>query len=74
MKIEIQNPVLVNVRDFGAFGDGIHDDTVAIDYTKRVAQMIGQHALVHFPTGIYVYEGNADGFQGETNSRAKKNE
>src|SRR5579872_785038 len=42
----------VNVRDFGATGDGSTDDTQAINKAFKAAA--GQHANVYFPAGTYL--------------------
>lgn len=53
-----------NVRDFGAVGDGVHDDTAAITAAGKAAQAHddrlktnfeadGPHAAVVFPAGTY---------------------
>ncbi|MCI0556602.1 MAG: glycoside hydrolase family 55 protein, partial [Anaerolineae bacterium] len=45
----------ISVKDFGAVGDGIHDDTVAIQTAiNSVPQTIGREGgLVFFPAGVY---------------------
>ena len=42
----------VNVRDYGAVGDGVTDDTMAI---RRAVRAVGQGGTVYFPAGEYVY-------------------
>ena len=61
-------PGELNVRDFGAVGDGVHDDTAAIDRAIKAAQKHdaerasprgtmgendGPHQTVVFPKGVY---------------------
>lgn len=41
----------VNVRDFGAVGDGIHEDTSAI---QAAINMVPDHGRVYFPEGTYL--------------------
>ncbi|RSK55147.1 glycosyl hydrolase family 28-related protein [Bacillus canaveralius] len=41
---------IVNVKDFGAVGDGITDDTVAI----KKALYYGRNKKVYFPQGVYL--------------------
>ena len=41
----------VSVKDFGAVGDGVTDDTVAIDNSLAASN------AVYFPAGVYVYTG-----------------
>ena len=41
----------VSVKDFGAVGDGVADDTAAIQATINVAQ--GSKSRVHIPAGVY---------------------
>jgi len=42
------------VRDFGARGDGKHDDTAAIQLAIDAARQAGQGAIAYLPTGRYV--------------------
>lgn len=48
---------IFNVKYFGAYGDGVHDDTEAIqraiDYAQR-KNIVPVHATVFFPRGYYV--------------------
>lgn len=44
-------PKSVNVRDFGAVGDGVADDTVAI---QNALAAISEGGVVHVPAGAYV--------------------
>lgn len=43
----------VNVRDFGAKGDGVTDDTAAINTAIVAAKKLGAGAVVSLPTGRY---------------------
>ena len=45
---------VVNVKDFGAVGDGVTDDTIAI----KAAIVAGAGKVVFFPAGTYSYAGN----------------
>lgn len=51
---------IVNVKDFGAVGNGIADDTAAIteaiDYAWQYpfANLFGQGVIVYFPPGTYL--------------------
>lgn len=51
----IQNKLrdVVSVKDFGAIGNGIADDTMAIQTAINAAASIGLGARVYFPTGQY---------------------
>ena len=55
----------VNVKDFGAVGDGVTDDTSAID--SAIAEA-GDYGVVWFPQGTYLTSGHAlttaTGFEG----------
>ena len=42
---------VLNVRDFGAVGDGTTDDTAAIQ--KALSQGLDTHAVVYLPDGVY---------------------
>lgn len=46
-------PNLTNVRAFGAKGDGITDDTVAI--TNAAQDAFANHRTLYFPAGTYVH-------------------
>lgn len=46
-----QNYFLVNVKDYGAYGDGTHDDTAAIQ------SAIATNRTVYFPEGTYKVSG-----------------
>lgn len=46
------NTGVVNVKDFGAVGDGVHDDTVAIQASLNHANITGKTLI--FPKGTYV--------------------
>ncbi|HEV2914537.1 MAG TPA: glycosyl hydrolase family 28-related protein [Pyrinomonadaceae bacterium] len=48
--------VISNVRDFGAKGDGISDDTSAINSAQR--SLSGGGGTVYFPEGTYAIGGN----------------
>lgn len=44
----------VNVKSYGAVGDGVHDDTTAIQTAINYAQsQLGNSAIVYFPRGEY---------------------
>ncbi len=43
----------INVKDFGAKGDGVTDDTTAINAAIVVAQKQGEGAIVSLPSGRY---------------------
>jgi hypothetical protein len=48
--------VILNVRNFGAVGDGVTDDTLAITNCMRAA-MVASGAAVYFPPGTYLVDG-----------------
>lgn len=41
----------LNIRDFGAVGDGIHDDTSAL--VAAMDQAVQEEGTVYFPSGVY---------------------
>jgi polygalacturonase len=43
----------INVKDFGAKGDGVTDDTAAINVAIVAAQKQGAGAVVSLPSGRY---------------------
>ena len=47
-----QDANLIDVKDYGAKGDGITDDTVAI--RQAVKENLNQHKTLFFPTGTYL--------------------
>ncbi len=53
---------VADVKEFGAKGDGIADDTAAI--VKAYASAVAKEGEVYFPAGIYYYNSNLlfDGF------------
>ena len=58
LKLTIDNGLpwdssVVNVQDFGAKGDGIHDDLTAIQNAINYAKELGR-ATLYFPTGVYM--------------------
>lgn len=60
---EIPSPrTIVNVRDFGALGDGVTNDDVAV--TAAVASLCGAPGVVFFPAGTYFLESNINMPQG----------
>lgn len=59
-------PVFRNVRDYGAVGDGVHDDTAAINMAMNSSTRCAPGAceastrtpaIVYFPGGTYLIEG-----------------
>jgi len=49
----------INVRDFGAVGDGVHDDTIAINAAlvasaEDTKTLFWQDKTVYFPNGVYL--------------------
>lgn len=56
LRVAIPNHLLgqgvLNVRDFGAVGDGVTDDTAAIQ--KALSQGLDNHRIVYLPDGTYL--------------------
>lgn len=46
--LEFPADMFVNVRDHGVYGDGIHDDTEALQ------NVIGSHERIYLPSGTYL--------------------
>lgn len=57
------NNLPVNVKDFGAIGDGVTDDTDAIDATKAHCLVNGYAILL--PKGDYLYSGTVYSAKGD---------
>ena len=55
---------VVNVRDFGAVGNGSADDTAAIDAAFAASWVPNQTRSVYFPDGQFMY--NGDGLNGRS--------
>ena len=53
LEIKFNNLDIVNVKDYGALGDGVEDDTAAIQAAITAAQSSDVCKLVFFPSGIY---------------------
>ena len=49
---------VVNVKDFGAVGDGVTDDTAAITAANTAASAVG--ATLEFPAGKYLFTGSIE--------------
>ena len=47
--------LVINVKDYGAFGDGSRDDTVAIEAAFKAS---GTTGTIYFPPGNYIYNGS----------------
>lgn len=50
---KLNNLDIINVKDYGAAGDGVEDDTVAIRAAIAAAQASDVCKLVYFPSGVY---------------------
>lgn len=51
--LKLNNLDIINVKDYGAVGDGVNDDTQAIKDAITAAQASLTCKLVFFPSGIY---------------------
>lgn len=49
----LKSSIYVNVKDYGAVGDGVADDTQAINDAKAVAESYEHGATLFFPAGVY---------------------
>ncbi|MCP5536773.1 MAG: hypothetical protein H7A51_11165 [Akkermansiaceae bacterium] len=52
-QINVIREVAINVRDHGAVGDGVTDDTLAIQAALEALEASNTHNTLHFPTGQY---------------------
>jgi len=50
----------VSVKDFGAVGDGVTDDTAAIQAAVEHSYLSGNNEIVHFPAGRYLITDTID--------------
>ena len=57
-KPSIAWPVGLDIRDFGAKGDGVTDDTAAIQAAINACRLTG--GTVHFPVGVYLVTASLD--------------
>lgn len=49
---KLYKQLMVNVKNFGAIGDGITDDTIAIQ--SAVNSAIAENGILYFPAGTYM--------------------
>jgi hypothetical protein len=49
-----QSAIVLNVKDFGAYGDGTHDDTTAINLAIVAAGALQYGGTIYFPEGQYL--------------------
>lgn len=56
----------VNVREFGAMGDGVTDDGPALDRAVKQAQTLGSGASLYIPSGNYFLASKPMSIQGIT--------
>src|SRR5262245_63278733 len=58
----------ISVKDFGAIGDGVTDDTSAIQ--KAIAALPSDGGILLFPTGMYLVSSSLD-FSGKQSFEAR---
>ncbi|MDB4451905.1 hypothetical protein N9129_01690 [Akkermansiaceae bacterium] len=51
--VNVVREVALNVKNFGAIGDGIQDDTAAIQLALDALEESQSHNTLHFPVGTY---------------------
>ena len=51
--VRVIKEVALSVRDFGALGDGVTDDTMAIQSAINALEASTNHNTLHFPAGTY---------------------
>ena len=68
-KIVERYETIVNVKDFGAKGDGITDDTVAIQNAINTVSN-GDGGTIFFPSGTYLIDGTNNSEHGGINIKA----
>jgi hypothetical protein len=52
-QVTVLREVALSVKDFGALGDGVHDDTAPIQATIDALETSTSHNTLHFPAGTY---------------------
>jgi len=52
-EVSVLKEVALSVRDFGAVGDGVTDDTAAIQAAINALEASSNHNTLHFPAGTY---------------------
>jgi len=52
-RVNVIREVELSVADFGAVGDGITDDTLAIQAAIRALELSADHNTLRFPAGVY---------------------
>lgn len=53
---------IYNVKNYGVMGDGVHDDTEAIDRCSKTA---GKNSTIYFPQGVYIINSIYSNFTGQ---------
>lgn len=56
--------LVINVKDFGAKGDGITDDRVAIQLAIDSSKNVDKNTIVYFPAGVYKIDATANNEKG----------
>lgn len=62
--IEISSSIFVNVKDFGAVGDGVTDDSTSIN--EAIYSVHESGGLIYFPKGTYLLKANVVFFSNQT--------
>ncbi|HRT08535.1 MAG TPA: glycosyl hydrolase family 28-related protein [Candidatus Paceibacterota bacterium] len=52
-EVRVLREVALSVRDFGAVGDGVADDTAAVQAAINALEASSNHNTLHFPAGTY---------------------
>jgi hypothetical protein len=52
-RVNVIREVVINVKDYGAVGDGVTDDTGAIQLTINALETAANHNTLYFPQGNY---------------------
>ncbi len=51
---------VLNAKDFGAMGDGVTDDTEAVQALFVYANSLNHHTVIEFPAGTYIINDSVD--------------
>ena len=57
-QVNVLKEVSINVKDYGAIGDGVTDDTAAVQVAINALEVSATHNTLYFPSGKYCLDSN----------------